>query len=124
MPPARHQVGAHQARGRHCDLMDYRIICDLPQEAGILEHLQLRGNTRRRIGKPQLLRLLWRAVTAQIYKRSHERAPTLIQQQEPFRKTNIHEYPHSIHIVVVDCGPNEPLWDASDGTAKTVSVHG
>src|SRR5579885_1192303 len=103
--------------------MNHRIICDLPQEASVLKHLQLDGNTRRRIGKPEFLCLLHRAVATQMNQRSQERCSTVVQKQEPLRKTNTHEDPHSINVVVVDCGPNEPLWNVIDGTAKTVSEH-
>ena len=42
----------------------------MPQEAAILKRLRRAGNPRRRIGKSELLRLLNRAVPAEIHERS------------------------------------------------------
>src|SRR5581483_4486744 len=122
--PPGHQVSTDQSRGRHRDLMNHRVMRDLSQKADLFEFLQLGDYARMRIGESKLLRLFDGAVPAEIHQRSQEGVSAVIQQQEPLRKTNAHEYPHSSNVVVVDCGSSEPLWNATHGTARTVLAHG
>src|SRR5438270_14059834 len=86
-----HQVSTDQACRRHRDLMKDWILCDLPQEADLFERLQVGDHAARRIGKPKLLRLFDRAISAEIYERPEKRVSPFIQQQKPFRKAITHE---------------------------------